>query len=109
MRNKFKNLAYVSAIVIFIAIISVHFIHVATADESGENIEIEIKGMGCKMCAKAVKTLVMKCDGVEGCAISAKDGKAIIQIRKGKDRENVLREIDVTLFFPFTLMPAPEK
>ncbi|MCR4290687.1 MAG: heavy-metal-associated domain-containing protein [Candidatus Scalindua sp.] len=107
MRNKFKNLAYVSVIVIFIAIVSVHFINVATADEKGGNIEVEIKGMGCEMCAKAIKTLVMKCDGVEGCAISSKDGKAIIQIQKGKNREDVLREIDEKLFFPYTLMPAP--
>jgi copper chaperone CopZ len=107
IRNKLQNLAYISAIVIFIAIISIHFVNVATADEHGENIEIEVKGMGCEMCAKAIKTLVMKCDGVEGCAVSVKDGKAIIQIEAGRDRDDILREIDEKLFFPYTFLPSP--
>jgi copper chaperone CopZ len=107
IRNKFQNLAYISVIAIFIAIISVHFVNAATSDEKGENIELEIKGMGCEMCAKAIKTLVMKCAGVEGCEVSFKDGKVEVRIEAGKDREDVLREIEEKLFFPYTLMPVP--
>ncbi|MFQ5714901.1 MAG: heavy metal-associated domain-containing protein [Candidatus Scalinduaceae bacterium] len=106
--NKYLNLGYFSVIAIFLGIIiSMPFANIATSAEKKEQIEVKVKGMGCEMCAKAIKTLIMKCDGVEGCVVSFKDGKAEVVIEADKDKEDVLREIDEKMFFPYTLLPAP--
>ncbi len=105
--NKYLNLGYISIIAIILGlVISTSFVNTAQADDE-KKVELKIKGMGCEMCAKAIKTLVMKCAGVEGCEVSFKDGKAEVQIEAGKDKEDVLREIDEALNFPYTLLPAP--
>ena len=107
LMNKYLNLGYISIIAIILGlVISTSFVNTAQAAEE-KKIELEIKGMGCEMCAKAIKTLVMKCAGVEGCEVSYKEGKAVIEIEAGKEKEDVLREIDEKLFFPYTFMPGP--
>jgi copper chaperone CopZ len=105
--NKYLNLGYVSIIAVILGlVISTSFVNTAQAAEE-KKVELKIGGMGCEMCAKAIKTLIMQCAGVEGCEISFKEGKAEVLIEAGKDKEDVLREIDEKLFFPYTLMPAP--
>jgi copper chaperone CopZ len=107
LTNKYLNLGYVSIIAIILGlVISTSFVNTAQAAEENK-VELKIKGMGCEMCAKAIKTLVMQCAGVEGCEVSYKDGKAVVEIEAGKDKEDVLREINEKMFFPYTLMPAP--
>ncbi len=106
LTNKYLNLGYVSIIAIILGlVISTSFVNTAQAAEENK-VELKIKGMGCEMCAKAIKTLVMKCAGVEGCEVSYKDGKAVVEIEAGKDKEDVRREIDEKMFFPYTLMPG---
>ena len=107
LSNKHLNLGYISIIAIILGlVISTSFVNTAQAAEENK-VELKIKGMGCEMCAKAIKTLVMKCAGVEGCEVSYKEGKATIEIEAGKDKEDVLREIDEKMFYPYTFMPAP--
>ncbi len=105
--NKYLYLGYVSIIAIILGlVINTTFVNTAQAAEE-KTVELKIKGMGCEMCAKAIKSLVMKCAGVEGCEVSYKEGKATVEIEAGKDIEDVLREIDEKMFFPYTFTPAP--
>jgi len=107
LMNKYINLGYISIIAVILGIaVSTSFVNTAQAAEE-RKIELKINGMGCEMCAKAIKTLVMKCAGVEGCDVSFKDGKATIKIEAGKDKEDVLREFDEKMYYPYTYMPAP--
>lgn len=93
LTNKYLNFGYISIIAVILGlVVSTSFVKTTQAEEG--KIEIEIKGMGCEMCAKAIKTLVMKCDGVKGCAVSFKDGKATVDIEAVKDKEKVLSEIE---------------
>ncbi len=105
--NKYLNLGYISIIaIIFGLVISTTFVNTAQAAEE-KKVELKITGMGCEMCANAIKTLIMKCAGVEGCEVSYKEGKAVIEIEAGKDKEDILKDIDEKMFFPYTLLPAP--
>jgi copper chaperone CopZ len=105
--NKYLSLGYISIIAIILGlVISTSFVNTAQAAEENK-VELKIKGMGCEMCAKAIKTLIMKCAGVEGCEVSFKEGKAVIEIEAGKDKEDILKDIDEKMFFPYTLLPAP--
>ncbi len=107
LTNKYLNLGYISIIAIILGlVISTSFVNTAQAAEE-KKVELKITGMGCEMCAKAIKTLVMKCAGVEGCEVSYKEGKAVIEIEAGKDKEDILKDIDEKMFFPYTLLPAP--
>ncbi len=107
LTNKYLNIGYISIIAIILGlVISTSFVNTAQAAEE-KKVELKIKGMGCEMCAKAIKTLIMKCAGVEGCEVSFKEGKAEVLIEAGKDVEDVLREIDEKMFFPYTFMPGP--
>ncbi len=104
--NKYLSLGYISIFAIILGlVISTSFVNTAQAEE--KKVELKIKGMGCEMCAKAIETVISKCAGVEGCAVSFKEGKAVVEIEAGKDKEDVLREIDEKLFFPYTFMPGP--
>ena len=105
--NKYLSLGYISIFAIILGLlISTSYVNTAQAADE-QKVELKIKGMGCEMCAKAIKTLVMKCAGVTGCDVSFKEGKATIEIEAGKDKEDVLREIDEKMFFPYTFMPGP--
>ncbi len=107
LTNKYLNLGYISIIAIILGlVISTSFVNTAQAAEE-KKVELKIEGMGCEMCAKAIKTLIMKCAGVEGCEISYKEGKAEVLIEAGKDKEDILKDIDEKMFFPYTLLPAP--
>ena len=106
LTNRYLNLGYVSIIAIILGlVINTTFVNTAQAAEE-KTVELKIKGMGCEMCAKAIETLVMECAGVTGCKVSYKEGKATVEIEAGKDKEDVLREIDEKMFFPYTLMPG---
>ncbi|MFQ5965929.1 MAG: heavy metal-associated domain-containing protein [Candidatus Scalinduaceae bacterium] len=43
-----------------------------------------MKGMGCEMCEKNIEKVISKCAGVEGCEVSYKEGKAVIENEVGK-------------------------
>ena len=107
LTNKYLNLGYVSIIAIILGlVINTTFVNTAQAAEE-KKIELKIKGMGCEMCAKAIETVISKCAGVMGCDVSFKEGKATVEIEAGKDKEDVLRELDEKMFFPYTFTPWP--
>ncbi len=108
LTNKYLNLGYISIIAIILGlVISISFVNTAQAAEE-KKVELKITGMGCEMCANAIKTLIMKCAGVEGCEISYKEGKAEVLIKPGLYKEDILMEIDEKMFYPYTRMPAPD-
>ncbi len=107
LTSKYLNLGCISIIAIILGlVISTSFVNTAQAAEE-KKVELKIKGMGCEMCANAIKTLIMKCAGVEGCEISYKEGAAEVLIKAGKYKEDILREIDEKMFYPYTRLPAP--
>ena len=107
LTSKYLNLGYISIIAIILGlVISTSFVNTAQAAEE-KKVELKIEGMGCEMCAKAIKTLIMKCAGVEGCEISYEEGKAEVLIKAGKYKEDILLEIGEKMFYPYTYLPAP--
>ncbi|MEK6765878.1 MAG: cation transporter [Planctomycetota bacterium] len=68
-------------------------IKVSTA-ESGktEEVVINVKGMTCAGCEARVKGALTACEGVTDAQVSHKDGKAVVQVEKGKANKDVLIE-----------------
>ncbi len=86
LTNKYLNLGYISIIAIILGlVISTSFVNTAQAEE--QKVELKITGMGCGMCANSLEALIMKCAGVKGCAVSFKEGKAVVEIEAGKTEE----------------------
>jgi len=50
-----------------------------------KEVNINIKGMTCQMCAGSVKETLMKTDGVKDAKIYLKDGKAVVKTEKDID------------------------
>lgn len=79
--NKYLNLGYISMIaLIFGIVISTSFVNTVQAHEQHKKVDLKIKGMDCENCAKAVESIISKCSGVAGCAVSLKEGKAVIEV-----------------------------
>ncbi|MFQ5712568.1 MAG: heavy-metal-associated domain-containing protein [Candidatus Scalinduaceae bacterium] len=92
LTNKYLNLGYISIIAIILGLaISTSYVNTAQAADE-KKVELKIKGMGCEMCAKAIKTVISRCAGVEGCGVSYKEGKAIIEIEVGKAKAGEIIE-----------------
>ncbi len=51
--------------------------------EAAAEVVLNVKGMTCGMCENAVKTALMNCEGVEGCEVNWKVGKATVKVVKG--------------------------
>jgi copper chaperone CopZ len=50
-----------------------------------KEVNMNIKGMTCQMCAGSVKETLMKTDGVKDAKIYLKDGKAVVKTEKDID------------------------
>lgn len=83
--NKYSNLGCISMIALILGIaISTSSVNTVQAHEQHKKVDLKIKGMGCDHCAKAVETIISKCSGIAGCAVSYKEGKAIIEVEPGE-------------------------
>ncbi|MFQ5962741.1 MAG: heavy-metal-associated domain-containing protein [Candidatus Scalinduaceae bacterium] len=87
--SKYLKLGYFSMIpVIFGIVIVVMSASVVKADE--EEVVLNVKGMTCGMCSNAVKTALLKCEGVNGAEVSHKEGKAVVKVEEGKAKTEEL-------------------
>ncbi len=71
-----------------IAIVGFTTIGHATEETKSESaaaaeVVLNVKGMTCGMCENKVNTALMNCEGVEGCEVNWKEGKATVRIAKG--------------------------
>ncbi len=57
-----------------------------------EEVVLNVSGMTCAGCEGRVKGALTACEGVTDAQVSHKDGKAVIQVEKGKVNKAVLIE-----------------
>jgi len=118
-RNRLLNFGYLSVIsVIFGIVVSSSVVKAATFSHSNapsaqpyieenisnskpyelaygeaENVEevvLNVKGMTCGMCENAIKTALLKCNGVKDAEVSHKEGKAVVKVEEGKAKTDEL-------------------
>ncbi len=73
-------------LIVGLAIIGFTTIGHATEENKSEaaaEVVLDIKGMTCGMCENKVNTALMNCEGVEGCEVNWKEGKATVKVAKG--------------------------
>lgn len=56
--------------------------HSEQYSEEEADVVIDVKGMTCAGCENTVKTALMNCEGVEGCEVNWKEGKATVKVAK---------------------------
>jgi copper chaperone CopZ len=56
----------------------------STSESSSEQVVLNVKGMTCGGCENRVKGALIECEGVAAVHVSHKDGKAVVQVEKGK-------------------------
>lgn len=99
--NRYLKLGCMSIIaVIFGIAISLPFMNRVQANDHEKHdhkkLELNIKGMDCEHCAKAINAIISKCSGVTGCAVSFEEGKAIIEVEADKaeeETEEIIEEL----------------
>ncbi|MGR3175693.1 MAG: heavy-metal-associated domain-containing protein [Candidatus Scalindua sp.] len=57
-----------------------------------EEVVLNVSGMTCAGCEGRVKGALTACEGVTDAQVSHKDGKAVVQVEKGKANKDVLIE-----------------
>ncbi len=63
--------------------------------QNADDIVLNIKGMTCGGCANRVKDALVKCAGVADVHVSHKDGKAVVQVEKGKaNTQNLIEAVE---------------
>ncbi len=66
---------------------------VSTAEAADtEEVVLNVKGMTCGACESKVKGELIVCDGVRDVQVSYKDGKAVVEVEKGKANKKKLIE-----------------
>ena len=89
--NKYLNLAYLSVIsVVFVIAMSVSSGFVYAGPENEEEIVLNVEGMTCSGCENAIKSALLKCDGVKDAEVNHKDGKAVVQTEGSKAKTDEL-------------------
>ncbi len=51
--------------------------------EAAAEVVLNVKGMTCVGCENKVNTALKNCEGVEGCKVNWKEGKATVKVAKG--------------------------
>jgi len=59
-------------------------------------VELNIKGMTCPTCTRAVKTALLKTDGVKEAAVYLKSEKAVVTLNKNVSFETLAEAIKAT-------------
>ncbi len=66
---------------------------ISTAESADtEELVLNVSGMTCAGCEGRVKGALTACEGVTDAQVSQKDGKAVVQVEKGKANKDVLIE-----------------
>ena len=89
----FKDLKLSSIIFVammFIFTLSFSALQAETVDT--EEVVLTVSGMTCAGCEGRVKGALTACEGVADAQVSQKDGKAVVQVEKGKVNKDVLIE-----------------
>ncbi len=58
-----------------------------------EEVVLNVKGMTCGGCESRVKGVLIGCAGVKDAQVSNKDGKAVVEVEKGKANKEKLIEV----------------
>ena len=67
--------------------------------EAAEEVVLDVKGMTCAGCENKVKTALMNCEGVKGCEVNWKEGKAMVKVSKGSvNRAEMIKAVEETGF-----------
>jgi len=85
---KLSSIIFVALMFIFTLSFSV--LQAEAADT--EEVVLNISGMTCAGCEGRVKGALTACEGVADAQVSHKDGKAVVQVEKGKANRDVLIE-----------------
>jgi copper chaperone CopZ len=68
-------------------------IKVSTDESSStEEVVLNVNGMTCGGCENKVKSALIECAGVKDAKVSYKDGKAVVEVEKGKANKEKLIE-----------------
>ncbi len=60
-----------------------------------EEVVLNVKGMTCGACENKVKGALIVCEGVRDAQVSYKDGKAVVEVKKGKaDKEKLIEAVE---------------
>ncbi len=63
--------------------------------QNADDIVLNIKGMTCGGCANRVKDALIECTGVKDAQVDHKDGKAVVQVEKGKvNTQNLIEAVE---------------
>ncbi len=94
--NKYLNLGYLSVIsVVFVIAMSVSSGFVYAGSENEEEIVLNVEGMTCGACEDAIKSALLKCDGVKDAEVNYKDGKAVVQTEGSKvETDELIKAIE---------------
>ncbi len=66
---------------------------ISTAESADtEELVLNVSGMTCAGCEGRVKGALTACEGVTDAQVSHEDGKAVVQVEKGKANKDVLIE-----------------
>ncbi len=83
-RNRLLNFGYLSVIpVVFVIVLSASY-EFSYAGADNEEVVLNVKGMTCGMCENAVRSQLLKVDGVKDAEVSHKEGKAVVKVEEGK-------------------------
>lgn len=85
---KLSSIIFVA--VMFIFTLSSSALQAETVDT--EEVVLNISGMTCAGCEGRIKGALTACEGVTDAQVSQKDGKAVVQVEKGKANKDVLIE-----------------
>jgi copper chaperone CopZ len=70
-----------------------------TESEAAAEVVLYVKGMTCAGCENKVKTALMNCEGVEGCEVNWKEGKATVKVVKGSaNTAEMIKAVEETGF-----------
>ena len=65
--------------------------------EAAVEVVLDVKGMTCAGCENKVKTALMNCEGVKGCEVNWKEGKAMVKVSKGSvNRAEMIKAVEET-------------
>jgi Cu+-exporting ATPase len=83
--NKYLNLGYLSIMsVVFIIAMNVSSGFVYAGPEDEEEVVLNVEGMTCGACENAVKSQLLKVDGVKDASADCKKNKAVVKVEGGK-------------------------
>ncbi len=67
----------------------------STSESGSEQVVLNVKGMTCGGCANRVKGALVECAGVKDAQVNHKDGKAVVQVEKGKvNTQNLIEAVE---------------